>query len=64
MSNEKRQIRSATIADAAPVHAVRPDQDGRTPDTCGSAAVEERVSELDALELQACRQIKIFDVWR
>ena len=50
--NENSQIRTATRADAAPVHAVRADQDGRTADTCGSAAVKERVSELDALELQ------------
>jgi hypothetical protein len=28
------------------------------------AAVKERLSSLDALELEACRQINIFDVWR
>jgi hypothetical protein len=33
-------------------------------DASGRVAVKEQVSELDALELQACRQIKIFDAWR
>ena len=62
--NTSSQIRSATSPDAAPVHAVLPDQDGRTDDTCGRAAVKVRRQKLDAHELEVCRQIKIFDVWR
>jgi hypothetical protein len=64
IGNTFSQIRSATSPDAAPVHAVLPDQDGGTDDTCGRAAVKVRSQKLDAHELEACRQIKIFDVWR
>ena len=64
--NEKSQIRTATRAQAAAVHASVPDLDVRTADVVGCAHVKERVSQFDALELQACRKMKIFDArcWR
>ena len=62
--NEKSQIRTATRAQAAAVHASVPDLDVRTAEVVGCARVKERVSELDALELEACRKMEIFGVWR
>ena len=63
-SNELSQIRFATRAHAAAVHASVPDLDVCTAEVVGCAHVKEWVSELDALELRACRKIKIIGVWR
>ena len=62
--NEKSQIRTATRAQAAAVHASVPDLDVRTAEVVGCAHIKERVSQFDALELQACRKMKIFDARR
>ena len=64
IGNISSHRRSATRPDAAPVHAVLPDQDGDTDDTCGHVAVKIRHRKLDALELEACPQINFIDVWR
>ena len=63
-SNENSQIRFATRAHAAAVHASVPDLDVCTAEVVGCAHVKERHQKLDALELERAPQLTVFDIWR
>ena len=62
--NKKRQIRPATRLQPAPVLLRVRSLHGGTDAASERAAEKTTHRKLEALELEACRQMNIFDVWR